>query len=235
MSTPSPYMVNVSSVQDFYQCRFRWVMKWVENRVPRNEGPALAEGKLLHLIFDDYHKGVRTMQEAIDDRCREWISQAREAGTEHSMTVAQKAVTAMKDRAEALVQWKDKYEFEFPVLESEEPFEIEFEDCPGVIFRGRPDRAGVMGGQVWHVQNRGLAASMNFPVYLELAKRHYHEPLPLEEAIETMKREGGHHLDTEVIRALLTSLREGRITAPASAPAHSSAHSPTSRPALVCQ
>jgi len=51
------------------------------------------------------------------------------------------------------------------------------------------------------------------------ARRHYREPMPLEEAIRTLKGEGGHHLDETVIESLLSSLREGRISSPAIAPA----------------
>ena len=50
------------------------------------------------------------------------------------------------------------------------------------------------------------------------ARRHYREPMPLEEAIRTLKGESGHHLDETVIESLLTSLRDGRISAPAIAP-----------------
>ena len=173
--------MNVSSVQDFYQCPFRWVMKWVENRVPKFEGPALAEGKLLHLIFEDHLKGVLTMEEACEVRCREWLRLARETNEPGLMTIAQKAVTGIKDRQEALAQWTDRYEWQIPALEVEEPFEIAFDEMPGVIFRGRPDRVGVMDNEVWHIQNRGLAGSMNFGVYMELATRHYHEHLYAEQ------------------------------------------------------
>lgn len=172
-----PRYVNISEVQDFYQCRFRWLMKWVENRVPRAEGPALAEGKLLHLIFEDHLRGLLTMKEATEYRCREWIRLAREAGDPISLTVAQKAVAGIKERGEALEQWTDHWEWDIPCLEVEEPFEIEFDEMPGIIFRGRPDRWAVHQESLWHIQNRGLAASMNFGVYMELAKRHYHEHL----------------------------------------------------------
>jgi HD-GYP domain-containing protein (c-di-GMP phosphodiesterase class II) len=47
------------------------------------------------------------------------------------------------------------------------------------------------------------------------AKRHYHEPLPLAESIEMLKMEGGHHLDEEVIQALLKSVNVD-LAAPAS-------------------
>jgi len=43
------------------------------------------------------------------------------------------------------------------------------------------------------------------------AKRHYHEPQSLEEAIRTLKQEGGHHLDENVIQALLKSMSRGSV------------------------
>ena len=54
------------------------------------------------------------------------------------------------------------------------------------------------------------------------AKRHYHEPQPLEVAIEMLKSEGGHHLDEQAIQALLRALDRrdvmDRIAATAKAP-----------------
>ncbi len=46
------------------------------------------------------------------------------------------------------------------------------------------------------------------------AKRHYHEPLRFEEAVETLKREGGRHLDEAVIEALLRAIVKGRTAVP---------------------
>lgn len=157
-----PYTVNVSSVQDFMQCRFRWLCKWVLNRVPRSESPALEQGKLLHLIFEDVLKGERTMADAVDYRCS-------------SLPKDSKAVQGIMDLREALLMWKDNYHWEVPVLEVEEPFVIPHPLDDNYAVKGRPDRVGVMGGKLWHIQNRGLAASMNFGVYMELATRHYHE------------------------------------------------------------
>jgi HD-GYP domain-containing protein (c-di-GMP phosphodiesterase class II) len=48
------------------------------------------------------------------------------------------------------------------------------------------------------------------------AKRHYHEPQSLDEAIRTLKKEGGHHLDENVIQALLKSMSRGSVQAEAS-------------------
>lgn len=175
----APYVVNVSSVQDFMQCRFRWLCKWVINRVPRDESAALSQGKLLHLIFEDHLTGKRPMKEAIRFRRNEWLDTPTD---EKGRATAAKAVEGIDDLAEALVQWEDQYVWEVPVLEVEEAFELPFRTddpfvpgMPDIIIRGRPDRVGIMGGQMWHVQNRGLAGSMNFGVYMELATRHYHE------------------------------------------------------------
>jgi HD-GYP domain-containing protein (c-di-GMP phosphodiesterase class II) len=46
------------------------------------------------------------------------------------------------------------------------------------------------------------------------AKRHYHEPQPIEDAVETLNGESGHHLDEKVVQALLKALREGKIRVP---------------------
>lgn len=43
------------------------------------------------------------------------------------------------------------------------------------------------------------------------AKRRYHEPQAVEEAIETLTGESGHHLDEKVVQALLKALREGKV------------------------
>jgi hypothetical protein len=50
------------------------------------------------------------------------------------------------------------------------------------------------------------------------ARRHYHEPQTMEEGIQTLQKEGGHHLDEAVIQALLKSLRAGKIAVPALEP-----------------
>jgi hypothetical protein len=173
-----PYVVNVSSVQDFMQCRYRWYCKWVLNRVPRHEGPALEAGKLLHTIFEDHFQHGTPLQAAAETRRNDLIVKATLAALdEHEKQTVQKAVKMIDDLMEALPLWHDIYPMEVPTLEVEAPFEIELPECPGVIFRGRPDRVCIMGGCIWHVQNRGLAASMNFATYTRLAKRHAHEHL----------------------------------------------------------
>ena len=156
------------------QCRFRWWCKWVMNRVPRNESPALAAGKLLHLIFEDAFSGI-PIAEATTARC------AAFRATFESLPSAEqigpiKALTVIEDLAEALPLWHDTFPVD-EVLEVEEPFEFEHN---GLLWKGRPDRVIVANKRVWHTQNRGLAASVNFGTYVRLAKRHYHEHLYME-------------------------------------------------------
>ena len=171
-----PYVVNVSSVQDFMQCRYRWYCKWVLNRVPRHEGPALDAGKLLHTIFEENSREGTPLQKAAFTQS--YMYQCETVNyNEPERTTRTKALKTIHDLYEAWPLWNDIYEMTIPNLEAEEPFEIEFPECPGVIFRGRPDRVCLMEGQIWHVQNRGLAASMNFATYIRLARRHYHEHL----------------------------------------------------------
>ena len=171
-----PYVANISSVQDFMQCRFRWVCKWVLNRVPRSEGAALTEGKILHQIFEDHLLGKATMAEATQRHIDSAIAQlaVMPLGAPGSVGLG-KSIEGLQDRAEALAQWTDRWTYEVTCLEVEEPFEIAHPMNPHFRIKGRPDRRAVMQGLQWHVQNRGLAAAMNFGVYMELATRHYHE------------------------------------------------------------
>jgi hypothetical protein len=78
---------------------------------------------------------------------------------------------------EPLSLWKDRYPFDKAVLEIESPFEFIHPREPQIMLRGRPDRVGIYAGRLYHVQNRSLAAGVNFPLYLELSKRSYHEHL----------------------------------------------------------
>jgi len=173
----SPYVVNVSSVQDFYQCRYRWYCKWVLNRVPRHEGPALEAGKLLHNIFEDHFLKDVSLHEAAIGRIVETGFRAAAADDPERATLV-KATMLIEDLREALPLWQDVYPMTIPNLETEEPFEITFPECPGVVFRGRPDRVSLLDdGHIYHVQNRGLASNMNFAQYIRLARRHYHEHL----------------------------------------------------------
>ena len=171
--------VNVSSVNDFMQCRFRWWAKWVMNRVPVATAPALDGGKLLHLIFEDAFKG-QNIQSAARTRCGEY---RKLIGTAHpaSRIGAMEAAEQIEDLIEALPLWQDKFKIT-KVLEVEQAFEWPDPVIPGLIWVGRPDRRVLASGRTWHVQNRGLAAGMNFGTYCRLRKRDYHEHLYAEEA-----------------------------------------------------
>jgi hypothetical protein len=168
-----PYVVNVSSINDFAHCRFRWWAKWIMNREPLHDSVPLTFGTMLHTTFEDVHKGVGSFKEVIPSRRAEWHAAAMSEMDTFNREVALRSVQTLDDMTEALVQWKDGYEFEVPCLEVEQPFEYEL--MPGVILRGRPDRVGVMQGQLWHVQHKGLAAGTHFAIFTDLAKRSYHE------------------------------------------------------------
>lgn len=170
------YVVNVSSINDYMQCRFRWLCKWVLNRVPRSEGRALAFGKMLHMVFEDYFTGTLTMQEAIERHRWTWVHALMEAKDPDEQKAAQDALDDIDAYTEALLQWEDEYPFEIPTLEVEVPFRVEAPPyAAGIEFRGRPDRMGVLWGKLFHVQNRSLSANTHFLQYTRLAKRHLHE------------------------------------------------------------
>jgi hypothetical protein len=168
-----PYVVNITSVNDFAACRFRWLCKWVLNRVPIHDSVPLTVGQMGHIIFEDVHKGLGDFKGVIQSRRAEWHEQMILEADTFNHAVMQKAIQTLDDLTEALIQWKDGYEFEIPCLETECPFE--FDLMPGVVLRGRPDRVGVMEGALWHVQHKFLAGQTHFGVYLDLAKRNYHE------------------------------------------------------------
>ena len=166
--------VNVSSVNDFMVCRFRWWAKWVMNRVPVATSPALDAGRLLHRIFERHFRGedIVAVARAECAAFRVLIPSSHPA----SQPSAYKAVEQIEDLIEALPLWADKFPVD-TVLEVEEPYEWEDPYLEGLIWLLRPDRMVVSSGRIWHTQNRGLASGMNFGMYLQLAKRHYHEHL----------------------------------------------------------
>lgn len=169
------YRVNVSSIQSFYQCRFRWWCTYVMNRVPIATSPALDAGKLLHTIFEDHFNGVSTLARAASSRCaafRELIPSAHLT----AQASAYKAVQTIEDLIEAFPLWEDKYKIT-KALEVEESFEYTDSADPSILWLGRPDRAVVIQNGIYHEQNRGLAAQMNFGTYTRLQKRSYHEHL----------------------------------------------------------
>lgn len=171
---PSPYLANISSVQDFMQCRYRWACKWVYNRVPRTEPRALSFGKLLHNVFEDHLLSGDPMDKVIDRQIVEWRTQAAVANRDVAeVTAALSAITDLESYREVLCQWKDQYPCDIPVLEVETPFEIDVGH--DIKIKGKPDRVSVVFGRAFHIQNRSLAATTNFDLYTHLAKRHLHE------------------------------------------------------------
>jgi len=170
------YKVNVSSVQDFYQCRFRWWAKWIMNRVPVAGQPALDAGKLLHVIFEDHFNRKGALDEVAKLRCKKFRDGIP---SEHPATqpTLEKAVTQIEDLIEAFPLWQEKFPIT-KVLEVEQPFEYQDKELPWLLWRGRPDRVVVIGkNTIYHEQNRGLAAGQNFGTYVRLQKRSYHEHL----------------------------------------------------------
>lgn len=170
------YRVNVSSVMDFYQCRFRWWCKWVKNRVPVATSPALDAGKLLHTIFEGHFKNPKlSLQQSAAIEIEEF---RRGIWLEHpsAQPSLNEAITTIEDLYEAFPLWTEQY----PVTESlevEEAFEYQDPEIPWLIWLGRPDHVVVCANSIYHRQNRGLAAGMNFGTYIRLQKRSYHEHL----------------------------------------------------------
>ena len=191
MNSLEPYVVNVSSVQDFMQCRYRWVCKWVLNRVPRKDGDALMLGQWIHRIFEDNARYGTPLQIASLSAMNSLRIDMQNMSPWDYET-AEGTLKKLEELHEAWPLWCDLYPMDVPVLEVEEPFTIEFPDMPGVAFRGRPDRVCIMNGLIWHVQNRGLAAQMNFATYARLAKRHYHEHLYAEHLARKYARDGDY-------------------------------------------
>ncbi len=170
-----PYTINISSMQQFMSCRWRWVAAYVLNRVPRTDARPLRFGKLLHLVFEDYLTGKGDIEKIVRERKELWHETAMSLEDIHEREIAFDAIADLEEMREPMALWRDQYPFQVPILEVEAPFEIPHPFDPSIRLRGRPDRVGVLWDQVWHVQNRGLAAGVNFAVYVDLARRHYHE------------------------------------------------------------
>ncbi len=198
-----PYVFNVSEMQDFQRCRFRWWAKWVQNYVPKHEAQPLGFGKLIHRIFETYHGGQYNMAECIALHRTEWVTKMETAGMNGldivDISIGTKVLKQLDDITEALVLWQDVYPMEIDCLEVEEPFEIDLGD--GIVGRGRPDRVAVRHGLLWHVQHKALAAGTHFAVFTDLAKRSYHEHLYAEALWKKYKCHvavrgyGGTHFD----------------------------------------
>jgi len=175
---PDLYYVNVSSVQAYMKCPFRWVCAWVENRVPADDARPLRFGKLLHKVYERHQAEGMSMQDALALSRSEWQTLAALTQPDTpDWSVARDALADLEQIWEPMLLWKDRYPFEIPVLEAEAAFTMPHPMDAKIIMRGRPDRAGVHQGRVYHVQNRSLASGVNFPLYLELQKRSYHEHL----------------------------------------------------------
>lgn len=186
-----PYYVNVSSILDYMQDPCRWVFKWVEGRVPRNEARALRFGKLLHVVFERYLLGT-PIKAALESVQREWTAKRDQFHTDApEWQVCQDALDDLKDLWEPMMLWKDRYPFEGDPLEVEKAFEMPHPLDPSIIMRGRPDRVQMYQGRVYHIQNRSLAAGVNFPLYLRLQRRSYHEHLYSEHIAHTYGNCGG--------------------------------------------
>lgn len=153
-------VINISSILDFMSCRWRWYIKWVLNREPREVNGARDFGKALHQIFEFHHK-YGSMVYAIET--------VKNLYAENDSVLEE-----INKYAEVLTLWKDQYPI-VKTLEVETPFEHPHPYDSSLWIRGRPDRVVVLWDKIWHVQNRGLAQNLNFDTYLELAKRHLHE------------------------------------------------------------
>jgi hypothetical protein len=164
---------NISEMQDFQRCRFRWWAKWVMDWVPLHEAQPLSFGKLIHRIFETYSGGQCDMLECINLHRGNWLSLMATTNDEVDIAVGLKVLKQLDDLTEALVQWHDTYPFEIECIEAEVPFEIDLGD--GLVGRGRPDRVAVRHGLLWHVQHKALASGTHFGVFTDLAKRSYHE------------------------------------------------------------
>ena len=164
--------INVSAINQYARCPYRWWAQYVMDWVPVEEAEPLAFGRLLHEVFELNANG-KSMDNALKIIKTKWTDLALNTNDSFENMFRTKAVLKLHELWEALEQWEDHYEWEVPVLEAECPFELDYND--DLTFVGTPDRVGVMDGRIWHIQNRGLNSSTNFGVYIGLARRHYHE------------------------------------------------------------
>ncbi len=172
----NPYVVNVSSIQDFMQCRFRWVCKWVENRVPLAEARALRFGKMYHKIMEAHQGDGIPMNTVLVNVRDEWKEKIKSLTPDMpDWSAGREALDDLHQLWEPILLWKDRYQFDIPVLAIEQPFRMPHPDDPTIELIGRPDRESLYQNRVYHVQNRSLGAGVNFPLYVELSKRSYHE------------------------------------------------------------
>ena len=170
------YRINVSSVKQFYQCRFRWWAQFVMNRVPLITPAALDGGKILHRAFERFeHSKTGDLGAAMAAECKAFRAQIPNEHPACRETL-EKAVQPFEDVIEACRLWRDKFPVT-TVLEVEKAHEWPDPVLKNVTWIGRPDKAVVSGGRIWSIQRRGLAASKNFATYVRLQLRSYHEHL----------------------------------------------------------
>ena len=143
-------------------------------RVPVATAPALDAGRLLHRIFERHFKEKIKLEESAFQECYAYQCQIPFAHPA-ARPGAQKSLQAILDLSGAWDLWEDKYKFS-KVLEIEK--QSEWQDPKAdILWLLTPDRVVTCNNRNYHVQNRGLAAQMNFGTYTRLGLRHYHEHL----------------------------------------------------------
>lgn len=169
-----PYVVNVSSINDFMRCKYRWYARWVLNRVPVDDARPLRFGKLFHELFEAISSGT-SANEAVGQMREKWTTALADLAPDvPDWQIARDALDDLDKLAEPLSLWQDQYRG-MNTLEVETPFEMPFPGDDTIIIQGRPDRVVEYDGRIYHVQHKSLAAGTNFAIYIELAKRSYHE------------------------------------------------------------
>lgn len=179
--------LNVSEVQDFMRCRYRWWAKWVMNRVPRVTATPLTVGKLIHSVFEDHLRDGVPMGDSLVKHRRAFMDEMDKETNPLIVTRGYEALAVVDGLDEALRQWRDEYKMEYPVIEVEVPFSYPDPEILGLTWVGRPDRVSIHEGKIWHNQIKNLAAGVNFAVYIDLQQRSYHEHLYAEALFDRYK------------------------------------------------
>lgn len=169
------YSVNISSVLDYMQDPFRWLCKWVENRVPAEDAQPLRFGKLFHHLMELNGTGV-SMPDAIFMTRGHWtLLEKSEVQNTPKWWAAHGALEDLSFMEEPILLWHDAYTFDIPVLEVETAGTIVHPYDDSILLKVRPDRVGVYKNRLWHVQHKAFAAGKNFGLYIDLSRRSYHE------------------------------------------------------------
>src|SRR6185503_13948660 len=106
-----PYKVNISQINEYMKCPFRWWAKYVMDWVPLQEPAALNFGRFLHLIFESHAKSS-SMPDAIKYWKETWRREAMETTNTFESTVQLEALEQLADLEEALEQWQDQFEYD---------------------------------------------------------------------------------------------------------------------------